>query len=75
LCGFSQRLILVLLHISCAAVDRTDPNIKNTGAHDDGSADANPHQMVQGELSFELPNNADEPIVQCLEHIRQHDLS
>jgi hypothetical protein len=63
------------LHISCVVVDRIDPDIKYAGAHDDGGADTDPHQMVQGEPSYELADDADEQIVQCLEHVGQHDLS
>jgi hypothetical protein len=60
------------LRTSCAAVDRTDPDIKYICACDDDGADTDPHQMVQGQPSFELVNNADEQIVQCLKHVR-HD--
>jgi hypothetical protein len=73
--GLPHRLILVLLHVLRATVDRVDPDIEYAGVHDDGSADANPRQMVWGELSSELEDDADEQIIQCLEHVRQHDLS
>jgi hypothetical protein len=64
--------ILVLLRISCATVDHIDPDIKYAGARNDVGADGNPHQMVQGESSSD---DVDVQIIQCLEHVRQHDLS
>jgi hypothetical protein len=63
------------LCVSHATVDRADPDIEYTGVHNDGGATADPHQMVQGEPSSELADDADKQIVQCLEHVRQHDLS
>jgi hypothetical protein len=55
----------------CTVVDSVDHDIEYTGVHDDDDAD--PRQMVQGEPSSELVDNADEQIVQCLQHVRQHD--
>jgi hypothetical protein len=63
------------LHVSCAAVDCDDPNIEYRGVRNDGSADSDPRKMVRGEPLSEFADNDDELIVQCLEHVRQHDLS
>jgi hypothetical protein len=67
--------MFALLCVLCAVVDHADPDLECTGVHIDGGAGADPRQVVRGEPLSEFANNDDEQIVQCLEHVRQCDLS
>jgi hypothetical protein len=68
-------LALVLLHASHAAINHIDPDIEYTSVHGDGGAETDPHQVVRAGPSFELADDADEQIVQCLEHVRRNNFS
>jgi hypothetical protein len=56
-------------------VDRVGFDIGCAGAHDGDDADVGLHQMVQGQLLTWIVDRDDEQIIQCLEHVRPHDLS
>jgi hypothetical protein len=57
------------LHVSCAIVDRANPDTGYTGVTNDGHAKADFRRVVQG---WPLSNFTDDgkQIIQCLEHVR-----